>query len=263
MPELPEVESWRELSQEHVMGRTIQSVYAAQDAIVFQGVTPARFARALRGRRVQGARRKGKLLWWEMDRRPWPLFHFGMTGSFRILEPDEPRPLFVKAEFTLEGGGRLVMINKRRLGRIRLLDNPPEEPPVSELGLDPFLTPPTAKQLRDILGRRRAPVKAVLLNQHVFAGVGNWIADEVLYQAKVAPTRPCATLTEVEIKALAKKLGSVVSVAVQRGAYSGNFPRTWLFHRRWDWKPRIAAGEDLRVDTVGGRTSVWDPNRQK
>lgn len=266
MPELPEVESWRELCRTHAQGKHIQRVFAARDPIVFQGVTPLRFSRALRGRRVRAVHRKGKLLWWELDRRPWPLFHFGMTGSMRVAEetgPRSPRSRFVKAEFLFEDGLRLAMINKRRLGRIRLVEDPESEPPVSELGLDPYLTPPTARGLRAIVAHRKAPVKAVLLNQHLFAGVGNWIADEVLYQAGVAPTRPCTTLSPAEITALAAKLRSVVRQAVERGAYSGNFPRTWLFHRRWDWKPRIAAGESLRVDTVGGRTSVWDPKRQR
>lgn len=263
MPELPEVEAWRQLSQEHVLRKTIEKVFAAKDTIVFQGVTPTRFSRALRGRTVTGAKRKGKQLWWELDRRPWPAFHFGMTGSFCLYAQGEPRPRFVKAEFVFEDGTCLAMRNKRRLGRIRLLEDPENEPPISKLGTDPLLTPITPKQMDGLIGNRKAPIKAALLNQQLFAGVGNWIADEVLYQAGITPMRPCHTLSEKELRALTTKLRHVVRVAVDRGAYSGNFPKTWLFHRRWDWKPRIAAGENLRVDTVGGRTSVWDPGKQK
>mgnify|MGYP006353516611 CR=1 FL=1 len=82
MPELPEVEAARALIQRVARGRRITSVQCAPDPLVFEGVSPARFARALRGRRVTAVRRHGKHLWLELDRRPWPIFHFGMTGGF-------------------------------------------------------------------------------------------------------------------------------------------------------------------------------------
>ena len=84
MPELPEVESARRRAERALGGRRIVAVATVHDPIVYEGVSPRRFARALRGRRVVAVRRKGKHLWMELDERPWPLFHFGMTGSFEI-----------------------------------------------------------------------------------------------------------------------------------------------------------------------------------
>ena len=84
MPELPEVERGRRIAEQVAIARTIVRTHCARDAIVFDGVTPATVQRRLKGRRVVAVRRRGKHLWFELDARPWPLFHFGMTGAFRV-----------------------------------------------------------------------------------------------------------------------------------------------------------------------------------
>src|SRR5215813_8635420 len=84
MPELPEVEAARRLLTRSAVGRRIVSVRAVPDSIVFQGVSPARIRRSLLGRRIVAAHRHGKHLWLELDRRPWPCFHFGMAGGIEM-----------------------------------------------------------------------------------------------------------------------------------------------------------------------------------
>ena len=82
MPELPEVERGRRIAMKVARDRRITEAHCADDPIVFEGVSPARIRRALVGRRVRAVRRHGKHLWFELDRRPWPCLHFGMTGGF-------------------------------------------------------------------------------------------------------------------------------------------------------------------------------------
>ncbi|HEX9189112.1 MAG TPA: DNA-formamidopyrimidine glycosylase family protein, partial [Vicinamibacteria bacterium] len=124
MPERPEVETARRRAARVLRGRRIAAVAVARDPIVFERVAPARFAAALRGRRVLAVRRKGKHLWLELDRRPFPLFHFGMTGAFEIYGDEKPRPRFWKVEIATDAGERLAMTDPRRLGRIRLRLHP-------------------------------------------------------------------------------------------------------------------------------------------
>ena len=265
MPELPEVEAARRRLARAILGRRIRSAEAVHDPVVFRGVTGRRLAAALVGRSVVAIGRRGKHLWFELDRRPWPAFHFGMTGSFAIYDEPAKRPRYWRLEMVFAGGVRVAFRDPRRFGRIRLLQDPAREPPIALLGADPLLEPPTTRGLLALLTRRRAPLKAVLLDQSVFAGVGNWVADEILYQARLSPVRKASSLTPPEVARLRTALLAVVRRAVAVRADSDRFPRTWLFHARWGRTAgaTTARGEAIVHATVGGRTTAWVPTRQK
>src|SRR5262249_2241420 len=102
MPELPEVERARRRTERALRGHRIAGVKTAPDPIVYDGAPPLQSEDALRGRRVLAVRRKGKHLWMELDRRPWPLFHFGMTGGFEFYRREEDRPRFWKVELRMD-----------------------------------------------------------------------------------------------------------------------------------------------------------------
>lgn len=309
MPELPEVEAARRAAHRVAAGRRIVEAHVADDPIVFEGVAPARFRRVLVGRRVTAVRRHGKHLWLELDRRPWPCLHFGMTGGIyvgraqpggalrraavgraqpggdarraarragrvvrlvsdgAVSRPDWP-PRFTKLHLRFADGGELALADGRRLGRIRLRQDPPAEPPISVLGFDAWRALPTAARLHAMLRERNAPIKAVLLDQAFAAGIGNWIADEVLYQAGIAPKRRASALSAAEARRLRAKIRSVIGRAVGAGSDSDRFPRWWLFHRRWGHRrggpPALTVrGEPIRHETVGGRTTAWVPTVQR
>jgi formamidopyrimidine-DNA glycosylase len=278
MPELAEVEHARRIVERIAGGRRITDVWCADDEIVVSGTTASEVVSALRGATVTGAGRRGKHLWLELDRRPWLLLHFGMTGAIRS-PGDDPIPLetsaatvdqawpprFCKLHFTLDDGGRLGFVNARRLGRIRLRDHPLLEPPISKLGFDPLLDLPQKAEFARLVRRRKIPIKALLLDQKFAAGVGNWIADEVLFQARVRPRRRADRLRLYEIEALRVAIGEVVRIAVEVDARKDAFPADWLFHRRWGKKSDATtlAGDSIRHDRIGGRTTAWVPAVQR
>jgi formamidopyrimidine-DNA glycosylase len=274
MPELPEVEAARRQLVRAAVGRRIVAVRCAPDPIVLQGVSPARVRRALLGARVVAAHRHGKHLWLELDRRPWPCFHFGMAGGIEVrgrrrhrlvVEGRRAReggwpPRFLKLHLVLDDGGEIAFRDARRLGRVRLRHDPRAEPPISLLGFDALHELPSVRRLAALVGERAAPIKALLLDQSFSAGVGNWIADEVLYQARIDPRRRAHTLSPAEIARLCARLRSVVTTAVRVGADSDRFPPMWLFHTRWSKRlrrPVTMRGERIRYLTVGGRTTAW------
>jgi formamidopyrimidine-DNA glycosylase len=157
------------------------------------------------------------------------------------------------------------MPDPRRFGRIRLRDDPRNEPPVSNLGFDPLLNLPGPATFRRLLGTRGVTTKGLLLDQSFAAGVGNWIADEVLYQAGIAPHRRVRELETAEIESIRRRLGSVIRKAVAVNAASSRFPKTWLFHHRWG-RPedaRTHRGEAIEITTVAGRTTAWVPSAQR
>jgi formamidopyrimidine-DNA glycosylase len=278
MPELPEVEFARRQAERSIVGRRIVGVACADDPIVLEA-TPARLRKALLGRKVVGAHRHGKHLWLELDQRPWPCFHFGMTGGFHTPEEESLKlvssgqhgrrpgwpPRFTRLRLRLDDGGEVAFADARRLGRVRLRHEPSGEPPISLLGFDALRAIPSDREFRALLAARGAPMKAVLLDQSFAAGVGNWIADEVLYQARIDPRRPARTLSDAEARRIRAALRKVIETAVRVGSDGDRFPRTWLFHRRWGKTAgaTTARGESIRHDTVGGRTTAWVPARQR
>lgn len=279
MPELPEVEFGRKVAERVALGRRIERVRCAEDRIVFEGVAPRTVARVLRGRTVVAVRRHGKQIWFELDERPWPLFHFGMTGAFRVAE-ETPLPLessarvvdpawpprFAKIHLRFADGGELVMTNARRLGRIRLQQDPPAVPPLAKLGFDPLTGMPSLREFRGLLEPRGgAVVKGLLLDQAFAAGVGNWIADEVLYRAGIDPRRRTRDLGPDEVKALHGALRAVIAKAVAVDARKDRFPKSWLFHARWGKERDASLPDGTAVEhmTVAGRTTAWVPSRQR
>jgi formamidopyrimidine-DNA glycosylase len=272
VPELPEVEAARHVVAAALVGREIVGVDAVADPIVFVRIGPPALRKALVGRTVTGVGRKGKHLWIEMDRRPWLALHFGMTGALHVLPPGRERPRSWKLEITADDGGRIVYTDPRRFGRVRLHQDPPHEPPISELGHDPLEGLPPVAALHALLQRRARAVKPLLLDQAIFAGVGNWIADEVLFQAGISPHRPASSLSLAEVRKLRSSILSVIRTAVKVGADSDRFPKGWLFHHRWGGQRSYigASGPvrgkgpgDMVRETIGGRTAAWVPARQK
>ncbi len=280
MPELPEVETVRRIFDRVLTGRKLAEVEVAPDEIVLQGVPGEVVAAHLGGRIVTGTGRKGKYWWIELDERPMLFGHLGMAGwvreigadTIRLREHgqaplDEPsgRPKFLKLRLQTDEGREVVMTDGRRLARLWLGASPQEDPRVSALGPDSWTELPAADDLHRMLVKRKAPLKAILLDQKVFAGVGNWIADEAMYHAGLAPGRLGTSLSLSDVEVLRDKLWQIVDLAVSVGANSEQFPESWMFHHRWGGGKGVdlIEGEAIRRDTIGGRTTAWVPTRQK
>ena len=199
-------------------------------------------------------KRKGKQLWMTLSG-PGPsvLFHFGMTGSVLVqgttaLELKSVQtnstvwpPKFCKLELELSGGIRIAFRDPRRLGRIRLREDPANSPPISLLAPDPISDHLDLARATAILMKTTAPLKAVLLDQsRLVCGVGNWVADDVLYDASIHPAARCSDLSNQQIKRLLASVISVCKTACAVSADSARFPNHWIFHHRWTMRPKTS-----------------------
>lgn len=279
MPELPEVESVRRLMRRVLQGKKIANVFVAEDDIVFSQTPPDAVREYLIGRTVTDVGRKGKFWWIELDERPWLFGHLGMSGWIRELGKDgirlhshgeapmddaEGNPKFLKLRLETEDGGQIAFTDGRRLGRIWLAEGPEQDKQVKRLGFDVYDALPSAAELHRELARRKTSIKAVLLDQSVFAGVGNWIADETLYQSRLAPKRLANSLTDEETKRLHDALKKILKLSVEADADYEKYPKSWLFKHRWGGAKgadRIDGHEIVR-ETVAGRTTAWVPEVQ-
>lgn len=185
-------------------------------------------------------------------------------------------PKYWKFELTTEGkpGVQVAFTDPRRFGRVRLVDCPGTDirkhSPLVENGPDPVvdLDEFTESYLLGRMKARHVPVKALLLDQATISGIGNWVADETLYQAKLHPEQYSDEFSEDEAKRLYGSIRYVCQTAVDKLGDSDEFPEHWLFNYRWGKggkgaSPQLPNGEKLAFITVGGRTSCYAPAVQK
>jgi formamidopyrimidine-DNA glycosylase len=259
MPEMIEIEAYRRVA-ERAVGRRIARVDAPDDWYLKAGTTAAALRAALRGAQIMGARRIGKLLLVDTDQAVLGL-RFGMTGRLLVdgqgpierLEYGSSRmePAWIRFALSFAGGGRLEVIDPRRLGGVVL------DPTLDHLGPDALAIGPAA--LRDRLASSSAPLKAWLLDQHRIAGVGNLLADEALWRAGLDPARPARSLSPAEARRLHKHLVATITTLGDRGgSHMGDLQ---MARARGATCPRD--GTPLLRRTIGGRTTYSCPRHQR
>jgi len=266
-----------------LVGRKIVAAEVAHDEIVLKRTPFDSVRAALVGATVEEIGRKGKYWWIELDRRPWVFGHLGMAGWIRDVsltgseklatrlrehgkkdwDDENGKPRFLKLMLETEDGGRIAFTDGRRLGRLWLAES--SETGVVGLGPDVLDEPWPIKGLVKKLKDRKAPIKALLLDQKLFAGIGNWIADEVLFQARIAPARLAGSLSEEEIARLLSELKPILELAIEVNADSASYPETWLFNSRWGGAKGTSEimGHLIVREPIGGRTTAWVPDLQK
>ncbi|XP_023645642.1 formamidopyrimidine-DNA glycosylase isoform X3 [Capsella rubella] len=259
MPELPEVEAARRAIEDNCIGKKIKRVIIADDSKVIDGISPSDFQNSVLGKTIVSARRKGKNLWLELDSPPFPSFQFGMAGAIYIKgvavtkykrsavkDSEEWPSKYSKFFVELDDGLELSFTDKRRFAKVRLLANPTSVRPISELGPDALLEPMTVDEFAESLAKKKITIKPLLLDQGFISGIGNWIADEVLYQARIHPLQTASSLSKEQCEALHTSITEVIQHAVQVSADSKEFPVEWLFHFRWGKKPGNVNGKLFR-----------------
>jgi formamidopyrimidine-DNA glycosylase len=247
MPELPEAERARQ-ALESALGRTIVEV-DDRDSYVCRPHPPGEIAAALTGHTLATAHRRGKFMWLETDDGPALGLHLGMAG--RILVDPEDTTRWDRFALNFADGGRLVLRDKRRLGRAVL------NPDFSHVG--PDAAEVDRVEFRRRIGAGRAPIKARLLDQGAISGIGNLLADQILWQARLSPKHPTGALSMEELDRLRREVRAAVRSAIRKGgAHTGRFIEA---RRREGACPRD--GHRLERDQVGGRTTYWCPACQK
>ncbi len=263
MPELPEVESARTVIERGGLGRRIVDVDDS-DSYECRPHLPGEIRAALVGGELVSARRRGKSMWCEVGGAADPVtlgIHLGMSGKIVIADPGgaevdggdyweggrKPGDYrYARFALSFADGEWLMLVDPRRLGRVRL------DPPVEELGPDAQTI--TAPEFRAVLSAGgAAPVKVRLMDQNRIAGIGNLLADEILWRARLHPARPVGTLSEPERARLLRACRDSIRAAVRQG---GVHTLTIIpYRRRAATCPRDHA--PTSTAPVGGRTSWW------
>jgi formamidopyrimidine-DNA glycosylase len=217
VPELPEVETVRSRLAPALVGRTFERVDILDERLT-RPFEPRAVAAGLEGERVESVERRGKYLIFRFESGRVLLIHLRMTGSLRHAQrgtlPDDPHR---RAVVRLDDGSDVAYRDVRRFGTWLMLEpGELDEYLAARLGHEPLGTDFTPKELGAQLAGRRAPIKALLLDQRLLAGVGNIYADEALWYARLNPLRPGGELTPAELRAIHRGVRKALEIGIAR-----------------------------------------------
>lgn len=264
MPELAEVayfcKQWKP-----GLNQPIRAVHCHSHSRVFRGLDVPLLQDALKGATLRSARTHGKQMLFGLSRGNWLGIHLGMTGQLR-LEPADFVPGKHDHLVLFQARHTCVFSDPRHFGRIRF-DQCKQEPDWwRSLPPEPHSPAFTIDRLAAFLQRRtKAPLKAVLLMQECFPGIGNWMADEILWQTHLHPLLPAGKITPAQVTLLHKNISSICRLALDIiGTDWSDPPDSWLFNHRWNNGrncPRCYS--QLLRRPIGGRTTCFCPTCQR
>jgi formamidopyrimidine-DNA glycosylase len=275
VPELPEVETIRRQLGERIPGRSFTGV-SVHDPTLTSPETPEAFAGQVLGRRVAAVGRRGKYLLIELDSGDTLAVHLRMTGRLH-WRPGPPggEERFLRALFELDDGSTIAFGDMRRFGRAWIVPASLADREgywAARVGIEPLSGRFTGRLLAELLRGRRGPIKAVLLNQALVAGLGNMYVDEALFQARIHPERPAGTLDADDLRRVHRAIRDRLAAAVAAGGASIDSYRDGLGERgsmQDLLRVHLHAGEPcprcrtpIRKTRVAQRGTYWCPRCQ-
>ncbi len=264
MPELAEVEYFRRRWDAGIGHRVTRIAFHARKR-VFRGTNTRSLKRELTGSRLVSSTARGKRMLFRFSNENWLGLHLGMTGKMEVA-PADFRPRKHDHLVLYQDERALVFRDSRQFGRVQFHHGAKSPAWWNEVVPEIASRAFTRKFFDDFLDRHgRAPIKAVLLMQSGFSGIGNWMADEVLWRAKVLPSKRTQELNETERTRLFRATRFVARESLRyMGPDDSDLPRGWLIHERWQSSGKCPRhGTTLRRERIGGRMTAWCPKCQR
>ena len=223
MPELPEVETVRNEILPYIIGRYVTGVTLFWEGIVKEPSAEEFYSRLI-GQRITSLNRRGKYLIVSLSSDDFWIIHLKMTGSLIIGQDSSQPPKYTRAIIHLDKDTNIFFRDPRKFGILKLVKD--KNTIIGKLGPEPLETDFTPQVLAQLLAKRTAPIKALLLDQHLIAGIGNMYADEALFAAKIHPLRSGASLSREEIERLYNAIREVLWAGIsKKGASTDTYFR--------------------------------------
>jgi formamidopyrimidine-DNA glycosylase len=264
MPELAEVEYFRK-QWDAGLNRRISRVTIHPWTRLYRDCPAEDIAVALPGCRITSSETHGKQMLFRTDKDGWLGIHLGMTGALSHSDRSDFDDRYAHLVLQFDGGV-LIFNDPRQFGRVRFETNPNAPSWWADLPPQVLSKAYTFDYISPFLDRRKGSLlKPILLMQDIFPGVGNWMADEILWRSRLAPSRRVKSLSDTERKMFYEQVRWVSRNALRIvGNDWGDFPDSWLFNHRWkDGGICPKTKKQLRRETIGGRTTCWSPAWQR
>lgn len=259
MPELPEVEGFRLYIENTALHQKITAFDCRDTRLLKQ--SKSHFEDAFIDNELTGTERIGKYLFIKTSGKKVLVVHFGMTGRPNYYKEEEERPKYGHIVLTFSNGFHFAFECRRKLGWWDLTDAIATYKKEHKLSDDARKL--SLEDFKASLQSRKTDIKKVLMDQSVAAGVGNWMADEILYQAKIQPQSKVQNLSAENIESIYKAMKQVIEVALKHDAHHKDFPKDFLIHFRKDGAKCPHTGCHIEKIKVGGRTTYFSPEWQK
>ena len=264
MPELPEVETVKRIAEPVLTGRTIESVELDPDfPQVLVGPDGIDAATTLPGMKIESMARRGKYLITNLDKGWHLITHLRMTGRFLVVDREADPVRFQHLAIHLDNGTDIRFADQRKFGRVQLAMTEDVKALDARLGVEPLTIGFTSFRLGELFAGRTAPVKSLLLNQHIVAGLGNIYVDEALFRAGIHPLIPAGELNQILLRSLAEAIQHVLKLGIRNqgttfssfenpyGEAGGNASSLRVYGKHGQPCPRC--GYELERLVVGGR----------
>ncbi|MGK0406832.1 MAG: formamidopyrimidine-DNA glycosylase [Roseivirga sp.] len=260
MPELPEVEIMRRYFEESALDKIITKLDFLDELGKVYKSSPEIIEKSLLGKQFKSTERIGKYLFARISKGPWLHLHFGMTGNLELFQGDN-LPKYARLVFHFENGEKLAFCDLRKFGVVEIVENPQAYQKAAKIG-DDFLTI-SCEYFIEKLSKTTVAIKTSLLNQKFFAGIGNWIADEMLFDAAVHPLRSTQDINQSELTKLYTAGQKIIRQAIAEDTHYGDFPADFFVnYRKIDAIHPAYPNSPIERLVVGGRGTFIVPEKQ-
>jgi formamidopyrimidine-DNA glycosylase len=256
MPELPDVEIFRQYGESYALNQSIGEISIAEPKIAKD--TEYQFNNKLKGHQFTHAERMGKYLLLPSTPENVLVMHFGMTGWLEYNRGK--RHQHTRASIIFSNGYALHFINPRKLGRIALTNDPDAFLKEKKVGYDALAV--KMEEFQDIIRKKKGTLKSFLMNQAIIAGIGNIYSDEILFQAGLYPKKQISDLQVHHQLALFQSMKEVLHVAIEHQADPEKMPESFIIPFRKDGAKCPACGGEVKKDKISGRHYYYCPTCQ-
>jgi len=262
MPELPDVEVFRQIFNSTALNKKVAKVEVLDDGIL-ENISSRAFQNRMKGATFQATHRHGKYLFVELDTEETLMVHFGMTGHLEYYKVGEEEPEYSRIIFNLNNGYNLYYVCPRKLGRVSLVEDEADFIEENKLGPDTYSDDFKWEDFREIMRGKRGSIKTTLMDQKLLAGIGNIYSDEILFHSNIYPFTEVNELNEEELKTIFEKMKLVFEQVIKAEVKEGKLPKNFLLLKRSEGEECPICGGRIKREKYSGRSSYYCEAHQK
>ncbi len=259
MPELPEVEVVRQYMESAMLNEQIVDVIVLDSKIVKMGEDV--FINALTSYSLLEVLRSGKYLFIRLSSGKWWVIHFGLTGRLHYSHRKADLPKYTRVVVNFVSGYQMAITSLRKFGKTLIVDDPSLYKKDIKLGVDAMDI--KFESFVQNIRKSAMPIKSRLLMQSCVAGIGNWIADEMLYQAKIHPSSISNQLGDIQLELLYEVMQEIMQTAIRLQSNFDIFPDGYLVKNRKKGEICFHTGKEIEKSEINGRGTYYSPHWQK